>query len=187
MNTNQKAELEARIKRASADIDMHKWYAQKGELEKAQLEAKLAALTVPPVTGRPFMKGVNEPEEGQRVYYMCSDGSVCTNGVYYGANFQHVLKMGAIYPTEADCIEGNKREEICKRYAAMGRNFIYKKDNCSACWDEAEMKVKFILSETVRSEGVFFDTKEACRAAIDAINAEYGAGAFEKYVLGVNA
>jgi len=65
--------------------------AEQLEKEAKEFGEKLRVIAkTPPVTGRPFMKGVNEPKEGQRVYYMCSDGRVCTNGVYYGVNFHHV-------------------------------------------------------------------------------------------------
>ena len=137
----------------------------------------------PPVTGRPFMKGVNEPEIGQMIWYKdyASNQLIGTNYHPWDVN---MLKAGLLYPTEQDCIEGKKRREVRARYEAMGRNFIRGGTNWFALTLDG---IVSLFDTKVSCYGIpYFDTRKSCQAAIAAIDAEYGEGAFAKYVLGVN-
>ena len=156
--------------------------------------AKVKQAEKPPVTGRPFCAGVNEPEEGQEVWYwdtnefkvVCGSftSKVCPAVIRI---FADLLRRGELYPTEQDCIEGNKRDEIRKRYEAMGKKFELGEGNWFAYYDYRNQKIVCSDVSTVQhSEITYFATCGICRAAIDTIDAEYGDKAFERYVLGVN-
>jgi hypothetical protein len=151
--------------------------------------------TAPPVTGRPFMRGVNEPGEGQTVWTPCqSTGRPLRmawsgEGNYIDGILQRQLKMGELYPTEADCIEGEKRREIVARYRGMGMEF---KPNTPNWYALAIFNVDgTCVSVDIRSGfckvscAIYFKSKANCQTAVDTINREYGDGAFLRYVLGV--
>lgn len=135
-------------------------------------------------TGRPFVKGVNEPDDGQFVWlYHFSLGDICQER--YHPYFDDKLRKGMYYPTEADCIEGEKRREIRARYEGMGRAFVRKEQNWRAYWDHNSERILIGFNDSFQYAQVYFGTEEACQAAIDTINREYGEGAFEHYILGV--
>jgi hypothetical protein len=146
-----------------------------------------------PVTGRPFMAGVNEPEEGQEVWYWDTNDFRVVCGSFTSKNrpaviriFADLLRRGELYPTEADCIFGEKRREIRARYEAMSDGFEFHGDNWYTYYSHNNKTLIFGSSASLQDGVPVFRTKERSQAAIDAINAEYGAGAFVKYVLGVN-
>jgi hypothetical protein len=162
-----------------------------GKAEQFIAKAKEAeqAEQNPPETGRPFMKGVNEPEEGQKTYYRMPMTNVICEWEYKAANswFHNMLCHGELYPTEADCIEGEKRKEIRARYDGMGRPFCKGVANYTAYWHHGLSPARLVVSDMFYTQGinVWFDTKASCQAAIDAIDREYGEGAFKEFVLGV--
>lgn len=155
-----------------------------GKIDKIskQIKAKCGESNNPPITGRPFMKGVNEPEKEQIVWYMSWAGKP-ERFMYYD-NSTMGLSLGMLYPTEADCREGNRREEIRKRYEAMGR--AYKEGEHNWCAKKLNQSVDVVTTLTNNIAGVvYFATESDCQSAISAINAEYGPGAFEWACLGV--
>lgn len=193
-----KQELEARIKVVTETVEAHKHYVQKGKAELTELEAELAALNNPPITGRPFMKGVNEPEEGQLVWYHAVLGKQteqCVNFEAAESNWQmDMLRRGELYPTEQDCREGNRRDEIRKRYEAMGRPYKTGEPNYRVV---SYLKPTYnpyriyrctsFEKDNYRGEATYFDNGDDGQSAISAINAEYGAGSFEWACLGVKS
>ena len=153
---------------------------------EAEQEERKEATERQEATGRPFMVGVNEPKEGQNVYYMEFSGTVSVSIYYNGiAWFNRSLLRGLLYPAEAECIEGEKRCEIEARYRAMGRPYVKNAKNWNACFDRMTRKVELYVSGYTDYGHVYFETEETCQSAIDTINREYGDHAFEHYILGV--
>jgi hypothetical protein len=134
---------------------------------------------------------VNEPEVGDVVFYMYL-GKV--SEVKYGncAYMKYYLGRGELYPTEADCLYGEKKREIRERYEAMGDGFVDGGKNAFAMYSHWSKRIywsaeiKEVCDNVLQIPGVvYFRTIMRGQAAIDTIDREYGEGAFERYVLEV--
>ena len=153
----------------------------------AEKRAEAEQVKYPPVTGRPFTKE-NPPKRNGMVYSrddMSESG--CYGFSYCSDDPDHVgaLKHGELYPTEADCRYGEKKRKIEARYRGMGRAYKKSEPNICAWYSTFHQEIKMGHTEYMHAGQIYFDTKEACQAAIGTIDREYGEGTFEKYVLEV--
>lgn len=172
-----KEEIERRIRECAAENEELKTHIAKNEKEIAILREEL---------NRPEYGGKRwKPKHGERYCCLVSSGHV-TSYVWYDADSDNdTLAIGNVFPTyEAAEFEAERRKVIAELSDyAEGEDAVWDMVQCHYMlyYDSTTDCIEVGFNQSLRDGNIFFPSRGAARAAIEAVGEER----VKKYYLGV--